>query len=129
MSVKPLFRLLSCHAGPMLAVLLAIGVQPALASDVTFVIKNNHPNAVELELYSQDRDHVWPGGDQVYYLDDGEVKNIGLACEEGEQICYGAWISGDPESYWGVGPNNTENCESCCYTCSGGSTEEINLVE
>ena len=101
----------------------------ASAADVTFMMRNNHPNAVEVELYSQDRDHVWPGGGEVYYLDDGETKEIPLACEEGEKICYGAWVAGDKGTYWGTGPDNGERCEDCCYTCQGGQTEEINLVE
>ena len=78
---------------------LAMAVaSPALAADVTFVMRNDHPNAVELELYSQDRNHIWPGGNEVYYLDDGETKQIPLSCEEGESICYGAWISGDKQT-------------------------------
>ncbi len=101
---------------------------PAAASDVTFVIRNDHPNALRVELYSQDRDHVWPGGGQDYYLDDGETKTMPLSCEEGETICYGAWIDGDQGTYWGVGPGNTQDCDNCCYTCTGGETEEIVLV-
>jgi hypothetical protein len=109
---------------------LAMAVaSPALAADVTFVMRNDHPNAVELELYSQDRNHIWPGGNEVYYLDDGETKQIPLSCEEGESICYGAWISGDKQTYWGVGPENAETCQDCCYTCSSGETEQINLTE
>lgn len=100
----------------------------ASADDVTFVMKNQHPNALEVELYSQDRNHVWPGNGEVYYLDDGESKSMSLACESGETICYGAWISGDQGTYWGVGPNNSEDCSDCCYTCEGGETEEVNLV-
>ncbi len=101
----------------------------ALSADVSFVMRNEHPNAVEVELYSQDRKHVWPGGNQVYYLDDGESKQIHLSCQQGENICYGAWVSGDKQTYWGTGPNNKETCEDCCYVCNGGETEEINLVE
>ena len=101
---------------------------PSFAADVTFVMKNAHPNALEVELYSQDRDHVWPGNGQVFYLDDGETKTMPLSCEEGETICYGAWVSGDRGTYWGVGPDNTEDCDNCCYTCEGGETEEIELV-
>lgn len=100
----------------------------ASASDVTFQMKNSHPNAVRVELYSQSRDHVWPGGGEDYYLDDGETKEMSLACEEGESICYGAWIDGDENTYWGVGPGGKQKCEDCCYTCTGGNTEEINLV-
>jgi hypothetical protein len=101
----------------------------ASAADVTFVMKNNHPNAVEVELYSQDRNHVWPGGGEVYILDDGEAKTMALSCNEGEKICYGAWISGDKSTYWGTGSANGETCTDCCYTCTGGNTEEINLDE
>jgi len=116
-------------AGLALAITLLGSAVPALAADVSFIMKNDHPNAVEVELYSQDRKHVWPGGNQVYYLDDGESKQIQLSCQQGEKICYGAWVSGDKETYWGTGPNNKEACEDCCYTCEGGETEEINLVE
>jgi len=101
----------------------------ASAGDVTFVMKNSHTYAVELELYSQDRDHVWPGSNQVYLLDDGETKEVPLSCQDGESICYGAWVSGDKGTYWGTGPDNAEQCEDCCYTCEGGATEEIELVE
>lgn len=100
-----------------------------LAADVTFIMRNEHPNAVELELYSQDRNHVWPGNNKVYYLDDGESKQIPLSCQQGEKICYGAWVAGDKQTYWGTGPNNRQTCEDCCYTCTGGETEEINLEE
>jgi len=101
---------------------------PAFAGDVTFVMNNQHPNALEVQLYSQDRDHVWPGPDEVYLLDDGETKTMSLSCEDGESICYGAWIAGDQTTYWGVGPGKTQDCDTCCYTCEGGNTEQINLV-
>jgi hypothetical protein len=101
---------------------------PALAGDVTFVMNNHHDNAVEVQLYSQDRDHVWPGPDEVYLLDDGETKTMSLTCEDGESICYGAWLSGDQNTFWGVGPNSAQACDNCCYTCQGGETERINLV-
>ena len=110
-------------------VVLLSGVCAASAADVTFQMMNSHPNAVEVELYSQDRDHVWPGNNQVYLLDDGETKQIPLSCDEGEKICYGAWGSGDKTTYWGTGPENAETCTDCCYTCQGDSTEEINLTE
>lgn len=125
-----MFTIRSAGRALLAASLASVFAAPvALADDVTFVMKNSHPNAVELELYSQDRDHVWPGGNQVYYLDDGETKQMSLACEEGEKICYGAWTSGDKSTYWGTGPDNAQTCDDCCYTCEGGETEEINLVD
>lgn len=89
---------------------LAILFAPAAhAGDVTFTVKNSHPNAMRLELYSQDRDYVWPGNGKDFYLDDGETKSLPISCNEGESICYGAWVDGDEGTYWGVGPGNKEN--------------------
>ncbi|MDB5555741.1 MAG: hypothetical protein JWL86_5725 [Rhizobium sp.] len=121
------FRTFATAVAVMLAGLMSI--QSALAAEVTFTIRNNHPNALEVELYSQDRNHVWPGGGEVYVLDDGDAKSMALTCKEGENICYGAWIKGDQTTYWGVGPNNAQSCTDCCYTCTGGATETIDLIQ
>jgi hypothetical protein len=122
------FSVRLCAAALLGLAALAGSATVAGADDVTFIMNNGHPNALRVELYSQDRDHVWPGGGEDYYLDDGESKEMSLACEAGESICYGAWIDGDENTYWGVGPNNAQTCDNCCYTCEGGETEEINLV-
>lgn len=108
---------------------LALFAQPAMAEEMNVMITNSHPFAVELELYSQDRDHVWPGNGQVYLLNDGEEKLVPISCNQGENICYGAWVSGDANTYWGVGPDNSQDCPDCCYVCDGSTTESINLVE
>jgi len=108
--------------------LVMLAAPSAHAGDVTFAIKNSHPNAMRLELYSQDRDYVWPGNNQDFYLNDGETKSLPVSCNDGESICYGAWVDGEEGTYWGVGPGNKEKCDDCCYTCSGGETEEIDLV-
>lgn len=114
----------------ILAVLaLAAGIAGrAGAEEVTFVIRNSHPYAVYVELYSDDRNHVWPGGGDAYYLDDGGTWNLALSCRSGERICYGAWVAGDEDTFWGVGPENRVSCTDCCYDCEGGETEEIDLV-
>jgi hypothetical protein len=54
------FTTASRAAMALLAVLF-IGIAPVFAADVSFVMNNHHQNAVEVELYSQDRDYVWPG--------------------------------------------------------------------
>ena len=124
-------RLLSSK-GLLTALLLAAGCAGvsgiARADEVTFVIRNSHPYAVYVELYSDDRSHVWPGGGNAYYLDDGGTWDIALSCRSGERICYGAWVDGDEDTFWGVGPGNKVSCGDCCYDCEGGETEEINLV-
>ena len=115
------------RAGLAFAALAGLAA-PAFAGDVTFVMNNHHPNAVEVQLYSDSRDHVWPSADEVYLLDDGETRTMTVSCEDGESICYGAWISGDLSTFWGVGPGKTQTCDDCCYVCQGGNTEQINLV-
>jgi hypothetical protein len=114
--------------GLLAALVLALAASSAGAADISFAIKNGHPNAMRVELYSQDRDYVWPGDGKDFYLDDGETKQLPISCDEGESICYGAWVDGDEGTYWGVGPGNKEKCDDCCYTCNGGETEEIDLV-
>lgn len=122
-----MIRSIKAAIGASLLVGAIFASSAASAADITFLMKNNHPNALEVELYSQDRDHIWPGNGEVYLFDDGEDKSVALSCQKGERICYGAWISGDKTTYWGVGPGNSEACDDCCYTCEGGTTEEITL--
>ncbi len=119
----------SASLAALLVISAAIAVPAAHGEEMNFYITNSHPNALEVELYSQDRDHVWPGDGQVYVFNDGEEKTIPISCDAGESICYGAWISGDQGTFWGVGPNSAENCSDCCYVCNGGATESIDLTE
>ena len=114
----------------LLGLFMLLGmVTIAEAARVTFFVRDSHPNAVELELYSQNRRHVWPGGKEVYSLGDGETKDIPISCRRGEKICYGAWVAGEEGIFWGTGVDNSHRCSDCCYTCNGGATEEINLTE
>jgi hypothetical protein len=90
--------------------LLALGVallMPvatiASAQEITFQINNEHRSDIQIEFYSQDRNHAWPGGNQAYNLDSGDSNSYKLACRRGEKICYGAWIKGNANTYWGVG--------------------------
>ncbi|MCC0056712.1 MAG: hypothetical protein H6883_11305 [Rhodobiaceae bacterium] len=95
----------------------------ASAETLTWHFRNDHPNTVSLELYSEDRDHVWPGGNEVYILDDGNEITISIECNSGESICYGAWVRNRSSTYWGVGYDGEQSCDDCCYTCDGGETE------
>ncbi|MEQ8345178.1 MAG: hypothetical protein RIB84_05865 [Sneathiellaceae bacterium] len=123
--------------GIRLALAPAIGLVVALtilsgasqAQSVTFMIQNSHPNAVELEFCSLDRDASWPGGGQSYVLDDGAPTAFPLDCEAGETICYGAWVSGDQGTTWGAGPGCADACDTCCATCDGGETRIMSLGE
>jgi hypothetical protein len=91
-------------------------------SKLTFQIRSEYEYKVQIAFFSQDRDHQWPGGDQAYSLDDSEVHSFPLKCKRGETICYGAWVTGNDDLYWGAGFEGQHACDDCCYVCDGGTT-------
>ena len=92
----------------------------ASAAELVWRIKSEHPNHVSLEFYSQDRNHAWPGDGDVYVLKDWDTHRYSLSCNSGESICFGAWVRNESDTYWGVGHNGNEYCETCCAVCGGG---------
>jgi len=94
---------------------------------MTWNFVSNHPNRVQFELYSQSANHAWPGGGKAYVLDDYDRHATRIECSAGELICYGAWVDGDSNTYWGSGLDDQEGCEKCCYTCGDGDTPLISL--
>lgn len=112
-------RFLNILAALAAVVTLAI---PAAADSLYWEVRSDHPNVVSLEFYSQDRDRAWPGGDEVYIIDDYETHSFNLECRSGEKICLGAWLRGRSDVYWGVGFNDSEGCRGCCYICGEGDT-------
>ncbi|MDF0595108.1 hypothetical protein [Psychromarinibacter halotolerans] len=115
----------------MLAGLLFATIMPSLASADTlfWTIDNDYSRTVSVEFYSQDRNHVWPGNGQVYVIDPNEGDaTFNLSCNYNELICYGAWVRGSSQTYWGVGPNDSYNCSNCCARCGLGNVEPIQLL-
>jgi hypothetical protein len=109
---------------------MLIAVQAEAQGDMTFKVRSNHTNKVQISFYSADRKgYQWPGPGRAFNLDDDDVHEFRIACLAGEKICYGAWVTGDSSSFWGVGLDNKARCSNCCYTCSGGTTRIINLNE
>jgi hypothetical protein len=109
----------------VLAVIMAslMAVQTATAGSLKWTIRSDYPHIVSLEFYSQDYSRAWPGDGQVYIVDDYDTREYSLSCETGETICYGAWVRGDENKYWGTGMNNSQRCNDCCYTCGHGDTD------
>jgi len=110
-------------AAAVLALLIAaVTATAAGAESLTFNVQSEYPYAVQLEFYSQNRDHAWPGGTEAYELLDSEVHEYTLACDWAEKICYGAWVRGDSTQYWGVGAHDEFGCDRCCAVCDGSQT-------
>lgn len=104
-------------------------VSIAQGETLTWQMRSYHRNAVEVQFYSQNRNHMWPSSGRVYALDDYKVHTFRISCVQGEKICYGAWVAGDSTSYWGAGKGGKHGCNDCCYTCNGGTTPIRNLNE
>ncbi|GLQ80553.1 hypothetical protein GCM10007881_40720 [Mesorhizobium huakuii] len=112
-----------------LAVLAAlVCANSAEAADMAFFVKNLRKEAVAVELFSRDRETVWPGNDKVFLIDPNSQKSVPLSCNQGERICYGAWVDGNDRISAGVGPDNDQPCDTCCFICVEHTTETIDLV-
>jgi hypothetical protein len=100
---------------------LGVLVLPATsgAEQMTWEVKSLYRYKVQIEFYSQDRNRAWPGGDRAYNLNDYDTHSFTLNCNSGEKICYGAWDANASSTYWGVGKNDRQGCQGCCYTCDG----------
>lgn len=101
--------------------LLATATVSAAADELVWRFKSEHQGVVSLEFYSQDRNKSWPGGGEVYVIDDWKTNRFPIDCEQGETICYGAWVRGEGSTYWGMGPDGREPCDNCCARCGGGT--------
>ncbi len=89
----------------------------ATAQEIVWTLDNEFTEDVAVEFYSIDRDHVWPGGEEIWVLSptDGAV-SYPLQCQAGETICFGAWTI-SAQDQWGVGMDMGQDCEFCCAQC------------
>ena len=110
-----------------MAVGTVLSLVAARADTVLFTITSSHPNVVDVEFYSQNYNRAWPGNGQVWTIEDYDAHAFNLECETGEQICYGAWLRGDSDTYWGVGLNNGDGCDNCCAICGAGDATPMTL--
>ncbi|MBZ9738059.1 MULTISPECIES: hypothetical protein [unclassified Mesorhizobium] len=112
----------------MVALAALVLVNSAEAADMAFFVKNLRKEPVAIELFSRDRETVWPGNDKVFLVDPGSRKSVPISCNQGERICYGAWVDGNDQISAGVGPDNDQPCDTCCFICVEHTTETIDLV-
>ncbi|TIT81423.1 MAG: hypothetical protein E5W56_08600 [Mesorhizobium sp.] len=102
---------------------------PAFAADMSVFVRNQRSDGVALEFFSRDSEKVWPGGDKVFLIRPGAKKSVPISCDNGEHICWGAWVNGDDSVTAGVGPDNDRACDTCCFICVEHSTETVDLAE
>lgn len=114
-----------------------IAAMPAAAADYTFLFVNDTRQAVALKLFSKaESRRQWPSRTKSYALQPGDdVQGLKIDCDEGEQICWGAWAgSSNPATVggshrregggltWiaGAGERGTASCTDCCHICKDG---------
>lgn len=98
------------------------------AATLRWNFRNQSGRRVEFQLYSQRRNWVWPRANRVYVLPDARLYVTDISCQPNEKICFGAWVAGNTNRFWGVGYSNSQSCPNCCYICGGGQTRLIRLL-
>jgi hypothetical protein len=117
---------ISAFIAALLLVVLAAPKQAA-AEDEVFKVTSMAANNVQIAFFSQDRRVRWPASGRAYRLNDYNEHEFPLSCINREKICYGAWLTGNARTYWGVGADGKKGCQGCCYTCGGPDTKHIVL--
>jgi formate hydrogenlyase subunit 6/NADH:ubiquinone oxidoreductase subunit I len=98
---------------------------------------------LNLKLFSNGESHEqWPSKTRAFAIKpDPEVQQVKISCIEGEQICWGAWmtvqeVSGEvgagghrnTKTYkinWGVGERGVRTCSYCCDVCKDGMLSRV----
>jgi hypothetical protein len=101
------------------------GVQNSAAQTANFCFTNNSSFIIYMRAFSPSRGVVWPANGH-WVLDDRVERCALLACVPGEQVCYGG--TNNSGSYWGIGYDGSQSCESCCGTCDN-RRYHTNLVD
>ena len=107
-----------------LALVVVSPVRPLVASadSLVWTVKSSYRHRVQIAFYSQSRTVEWPGNGQAWEVNDYDTHRYSLTCITGETICFGAWVTGDPGVYWGLGAHRERSCDRCCYVCGAGET-------
>lgn len=132
----------------LLAMLCAWGVllasRPAAAAEFTFRFINDSDRPLALKLFSRAESlREWPAKTKSYSLrpDGAAVQELRIDCEEGERICWGAWMRVETVSGTvggggkrdtritrysiGAGERGLRECQHCCSICQDGGTSPV----
>ena len=110
-----------------LLLIVGAGTGPAQSGDATFKLTNNAQFSIMIKFFSQNRNWVWPSPTSHYTLSDNGEHDFPLACQDGENICFGGSYTADDATYWGVGFNGDKGCQGCCLTCGSNVSHDWTL--
>ena len=86
-------------------------------TSMVWQVKSNYQYRVQIAFYARERNHEWPGNGQAWDLNDYNNHTYTLSCRRGEKVCFGAWVTGNANKYWGVGFGGKQGCATCCFYC------------
>lgn len=113
------------------------------AAEFTFQFINNNERPINLKLFARgESQQEWPTKTKFYSLKpESAVQQLKISCEEGTQICWGAWIVEQTESgeigasgkrnvrsgklMFGAGERGTRSCPHCCHVCKVDASTPI----
>ena len=127
-----------------LAALCLVGATalPSAAADFTFQFVNDTGQALALKLFSRaESRRQWPSKSKSYGLQSSsDVQAVKIDCDEGEQVCWGAWTGasgpgtaggshrregGPTKVVAGAGERGSESCTDCCHVCKAGGQAPV----
>jgi hypothetical protein len=118
----------------------------APAANMTFQFINDTERTLSMKLFSRSESHQeWPSKTKAYTIKpDAAVQQLKISCEEGEQVCWGAWmtvqqISGEVGTAGqrntrtikysaGAGERGVHPCKSCCHVCTDGALLKVRKI-
>ena len=126
--------------------LCATSTVPVAAADFTFPFLNETRNTIGLKLFSRgESKRQWPSKTRSYNVKPEEaVQELKIDCDEGEQICWGAWtgaqatgtvggshqrMGGATKSVAGAGDRGIEPCPDCCHVCKDGAKAPVAKIK
>ncbi len=118
-----------------------------MAAEMTFRITNDTERALSLKFFSRaESRQEWPSKTKAFSVrPESSVQQIKISCEEGEQICWGAWmavqsVSGEivgaggqrttrtTKFSTGAGERGLRTCERCCHVCVDGAITPLTTL-
>lgn len=134
-----MFRL-ACLSAAAFCFACCVICRPVNAAEMTFQLVNDSDRPLSLKLFSRAESHQqWPSKTKFYTIrPDAAVQQLKITCEDGEEICWGAWVivqevSGEMQGVEGkrstrttrytagAGERGTRPCERCCHVCKDGA--------
>jgi tetratricopeptide (TPR) repeat protein len=101
---------------------------PGAPVEFTWQFRNNAGEQLQVRVFAPARGKKWPGDDVSWPLYSVGPYEFKIECQQGEQICYGAWGYYNPDTYWGIGRHGEHRCQACCYVCNEGGRSVVHTL-